>query len=155
MNIKPVAFTVAFDRKVGVLKTPIGIYTTKDFNKSFKGIKKAYSALWDTGSNISVISADLASKMRLEPVGTMNVETAGGKIIMNKYIISVSLPNHLNIENIMISSGNLGEGVDILIGMDIITLGDFSITNYNNKTIFSFRFPSVKEIDFVKEETNK
>ena len=84
----------------------------------------------------------------------MHVDTANGHVVMNKYIVSIRLPNHLNIENIMISSGKLGPGVDILIGMDIITLGDFSITNYDNKTIFSFRFPSVKEIDFVKEIDN-
>lgn len=35
--------------------------------------------------------------------------------------------------------------------MDIIKHGDFSITNINNKTTFSFRIPSTKEIDYVKE----
>lgn len=35
--------------------------------------------------------------------------------------------------------------------MDIITYGDFSITNYNGRTTFSFRIPSVNEVDFVSE----
>ena len=35
--------------------------------------------------------------------------------------------------------------------MDIITFGDFVITNINNLTVFSFRFPSQTTIDFVKE----
>lgn len=43
---------------------------------------------------------------------------------------------------------------DILIGMDIITLGDFAITNVGGKTVFSFRTPSTKMIDYV-EEINK
>jgi hypothetical protein len=30
-------------------------------------------------------------------------------------------------------------------------MGDFSITNYNNKTTMSFRTPSLYEIDYVKE----
>ena len=38
--------------------------------------------------------------------------------------------------------------------MDIIRHGDFSITNVNNKTTFSFRTPSVEEIDYVKESRN-
>lgn len=42
-------------------------------------------------------------------------------------------------------------GFDLLIGMDIITTGDFSITNVGGKTIFSFRVPSIKELDYVKE----
>ena len=46
---------------------------------------------------------------------------------------------------------DLGDDIDVLIGMDIIQHGDFSITNVNNKTTFSFRTPSMKEIDYVKE----
>ena len=152
MKLQPISFTMSVDSKVGVLKTPIGIYTTKEFNKGFKPQKKQYIALWDTGSTMTVISDELANKLDLEPVGEMIVETAGGRIKTNKYIISLHLPNRLNIENVMISSGKLGPGIDILIGMDIITLGDFAITNYNNKTVFSFRFPSSEVIDFVKDE---
>ncbi len=154
MKLDPISFTLAVDRKVGVLKTPIGIYTTEGFNKSFKGVKKHYTALWDTGSTMTVISDELASKLNLEPVGEMIAETAGGRYVAKKYVISLHLPNRLNIENVMISSGKLGPGIDILIGMDIITLGDFAITNYNNKTVFSFRFPSSEVIDFVKEKVN-
>jgi hypothetical protein len=43
---------------------------------------------------------------------------------------------------------------DILIGMDIITIGDFSITNVDKKTVFTFRFPSIKTIDYVEEVNN-
>ncbi|MBO6195188.1 MAG: retropepsin-like domain-containing protein [Bacilli bacterium] len=154
MKLEPISFTMSVDRKVGVLKTPIGIYTTEGFNKSFKGVKKHYIALWDTGSTMTVISEELAKEMNLEPVGEMVAETAGGRYVAKKYIISLHLPNRLNIENVMISSGKLGPGIDILIGMDIITLGDFAITNYNNKTVFSFRFPSSEVIDFVKEKVN-
>ena len=64
---------------------------------------------------------------------------------------SLRLPNNLQIQNVMVSSGNLGEGVDFLIGMDIITLGDFSITNLNGNTMFSFRFPSCETINYVEQ----
>lgn len=40
---------------------------------------------------------------------------------------------------------------DILIGMDIITLGDFAVTNYEGVTKLSFRVPSQRHIDFVEE----
>lgn len=154
MKLNPISFTLTVDRKVGVLKTPVGIYTTKELNKGFKPLKRHYIALWDTGSTMTVISDELASKLNLEPVGEMVAETAGGRYKANKYILSLHLPNRLNIENVMIASGKLGPGIDILIGMDIITLGDFAITNYNNKTVFSFRFPSSEIIDFVKKEKN-
>ena len=34
--------------------------------------------------------------------------------------------------------------------MDVITLGDFSITNHKGITCMSFRIPSSHEIDYVK-----
>ena len=39
----------------------------------------------------------------------------------------------------------------MLIGMDIINLGDFAITNKNGNTKFTFEIPSSRDIDFVKE----
>ncbi len=41
---------------------------------------------------------------------------------------------------------------DVLIGMDIISQGDFSITHEGNRTIFSFQTPSTHNIDFVEEQ---
>lgn len=152
MNIKPIAFTVASNKRLGLLTSPVNIYSTDKFNKDFKKKKDVYTALWDTGSSMTVISDSLATELRLAKAGTIDAETAGGNFKANKYIISISLPNRLNIENVMIASGKLGPDIDILIGMDIITLGDFAITNYNNKTVFSFRFPSSEIIDFVKND---
>ncbi|MEK0338302.1 MAG: hypothetical protein QQN41_12795, partial [Nitrosopumilus sp.] len=42
-------------------------------------------------------------------------------------------------------------GHDIIIGMNIITQGDFSITNLNNQTWMSFRIPSLNATDYVQE----
>jgi hypothetical protein len=44
------------------------------------------------------------------------------------------------------------EDFGVLIGMSIINKGDFSISNYDNKTTLSFRIPSVKETDYTKEK---
>ena len=64
------------------------------------------------------------------------------------------LPNGVTIKNILVSCADLGDDIDVLIGMDIIRHGDFSITNINNRTTFSFRTPSIKEIDYVEESKN-
>jgi preprotein translocase subunit SecA len=42
-------------------------------------------------------------------------------------------------------------GTDVLIGMDIISKGDFSITASQQKTKFSFQIPSTHDTDYVKE----
>jgi hypothetical protein len=47
----------------------------------------------------------------------------------------------------------LAGGIEALIGMDIITLGDFSITNHKGVTCMSFRIPSGHEIDYVVNST--
>ena len=47
------------------------------------------------------------------------------------------------------------KGIDCLLGMDIISLGDFSITNFEGKTWLSFRIPSQHKVDFVEKVNNE
>lgn len=54
----------------------------------------------------------------------------------------------------LVGEGLLPPGIDMLIGMDIITLGDFALTHKNNGTVFSFQIPSTHEYDFVKQIQN-
>lgn len=43
------------------------------------------------------------------------------------------------------------QGIDVLIGMDVISKNDFAISNYNGKTQFSFRIPSQNDVDYKAE----
>lgn len=54
------------------------------------------------------------------------------------------------VPSVRVTKGNLGTA-DILIGMNIINLGDFAVTNKNGATKFTFRVPSQTDIDFVLE----
>jgi hypothetical protein len=47
-------------------------------------------------------------------------------------------------------SGEKDGPADLLIGMDIIGQGDFAVTVEQGRTLFSFRFPSYRSINFVK-----
>jgi len=107
-------------------------------------------ALWDTGAVVSTIDAKVAKDLGLESVGKTAVSHAKGRDIANQFFINMRLPNGLAIPNIIVLEGNL-TGFDILIGMDIIGLGDFSITNKDDKTIFSFQIPSTHDIDFAED----
>lgn len=144
-----IAFTTSGKGRLNVLKSNVEVLTDKKINPD--SIKQKYDAIWDTGATNTVISNRVAKEMNLVPIGMVTVSTANGMTETYKYIISLVLPNKLKIEDIEVTSGNLGEGVDLLIGMDIISLGDFAITNVNNKTVFSFRFPSCKTVDYCKE----
>jgi len=52
--------------------------------------------------------------------------------------------------NISVIAGDI-QGADVLIGMDIISLVDFAITNANKETNF-LRFPSFEAVDFYKRD---
>jgi hypothetical protein len=67
----------------------------------------------------------------------------------NVYLLNVLLPNGATIIKVKALEGT-PNNCDMLIGMDVITLGDFAVTNFNGKTMFSFRIPSMTEIDFTK-----
>lgn len=109
-----------------------------------------FVGLWDTGATGSMITLDVANKLGLKPIGKMKVFTASGSEIRNVYKINLLLLNGVGFHSINVVDGNL-TGMDVLIGMDIIAKGDFSITNVGGNTCFSFRYPSVREVNFAEE----
>lgn len=108
------------------------------------------NAIWDTGAMRSLITPGLAAKLNLKPVAKALMATPSDKNIQsNVFLISIHLPNRTTIINVQALEGT-PNSCDMLIGMDVITLGDFAVTNHNGKTMFSFRMPSMDEIDFTK-----
>ena len=144
------AFTLDSKLSLNVLCTPVELKIEKSINPDYKKENKVYNAIWDTGATNTVISKELAQKLKLTPNGVAKCNTAGGLIEAKKYIISLKLPNQVEILDIHVTEGTLS-GADFLIGMDVITLGDFAISNVDGKTTFSFRIPSCERVDFVKE----
>lgn len=66
------------------------------------------------------------------------------------------LRNNVIVSDILVIGSEIGnQGIDLLIGMDIIGLGDFAVTNLNGVTQFTFRLPSVESIDFVNQPLNQ
>jgi predicted aspartyl protease len=109
-------------------------------------------ALVDTGASNTCISKQLADKLDLEIVGGGLMDTAGGLCEANLYEIDLIMRNNVSFSNIraMEFTSADNRAFDILIGMDILTLGDLAITNHNHQTVLSFRVPpDTKHIDFV------
>ena len=84
---------------------------------------------------------------------------AGGKSSNNTYLVNIALPNNVMVHHVRVTEIQLipddnasdDEQPQLLIGMDIIGLGDFAVTNVNSRTTFSFRIPAVEEIDFIPD----
>ena len=109
------------------------------------------SGIWDTGATGTAITQHLVGQLGLVATGKRNVETANGRALQDTYMIDVGLPNNVVVRGIEANAvPSLPSDNEVLIGMDIITLGDFSITHYKGKTCMSFRVPSLHEIDYSK-----
>ena len=143
------AFTCKYSSIAGQIITSCEV---SDFIKdvSQKYSMTTFDALWDTGATCSAISKNVVKKLNLIPVSKVTVDHANGQSIVNVFEISLTLPNKTLFQSIRVTECALS-GFDLLIGMDVISHGDFSISNLNGKTTFSFRIPSYKETDYESE----
>ena len=109
-------------------------------------------ALWDTGATNSCISTNVVQALSLIPTGQKNICTPSGSDVVNTYLVNITLPNNVVIPDIEVCDSQIGnQGLDLLVGMDIINQGDLSVTNFNGQTVFSFCTPSTRRVDYVKE----
>lgn len=105
--------------------------------------------MWDTGTSMSGISKTLVEKLNLIPIGQGIVGTPNGDRNVAIYHISLFLPNDVLIPDLAVLCIDTKQGTDLLIGMDVISQGDFSITNADGRTYFSFRIPSIENNDYT------
>lgn len=109
-------------------------------------------ALWDTGASVTCISKCVVEKLGLIPTGKQRMYTPSGGGTANTYLLNIKLPNNILIPAIKVCDSEIDkQGLDVLIGMDIISKGDFAVSNYNGKTVFSFRTPSKQLTDYVEQ----
>jgi len=150
-------FTTRYPIKVPALVTQIGLSLPADPQKGETVTKTVESkAIWDTGATNSVITEKLAKELNLQPISKVNVIGVHGSEIKNAYLINIYLPSKVCINYARVTECKQLSGTDelgMLIGMDIISLGDFAVTNLE-KTVLSYRVPSEKEIDFLKDNKN-
>lgn len=111
---------------------------------------KQYKALWDTGATGTVVTKKIVDDLGLKQIGVVKVFHANGDSLRPVYLINIMLPHNVGFIYVRVTLGEL-TGFDVLIGMDIISQGDFVITNTNGLTTFSFRSPSCECIDFVEQ----
>ena len=110
------------------------------------------NALWDTGASRSVLTSDLVRKLGLVPSGLTEVHHGGGSSKSNTYIVNFYLPNGVGMIGIVATEFEASHAdFGALIGMDVIGVGDFAVTNVGGQTWMSFRTPSYASIDYVVE----
>lgn len=107
-------------------------------------------ALWDTGATSTCISDAVVNALNLIPISYTKNHTAGGEVTSPLYLVDIVLRNNVKVTDLMVLGTDIGkQGIDLLIGMDIINMGDFAVSNFEGQTVFSFRFPSQAKTDYV------
>ena len=151
-NIIQKAFTIEYSRVVNVLETRVRIseyFDSDTYKDTFYPSIFEFNATWDTGAMTSVISTNVIEKLSLEPIGKETVGHGGGISVANKYLVNIFLPNEIIFTSLEVLGMPIS--VDILIGMDIISQGDFAITASQGNTKFSFHIPSTHNTDYMIE----
>jgi hypothetical protein len=83
------------------------------------------------------------------------VNHARGSEQANTYIVDILLPMGVGFKEVQVTEGKLGT-CGLLIGMDIIAAGDFSLTRKGPESWFSFRLPPTGQgIDYVVQIDNQ
>lgn len=109
-------------------------------------------ALWDTGAMTTCISTALAAGLGLEPTDEVSVVGANNEPFKAPvYSVKIKMGSFVIPMHQVIGLPMAGSSHSVIIGMDIISLGDLAITNYSGRTVITFRTPSLETINYVDE----
>lgn len=117
----------------------------------YKDKRMSTYAIWDTGASNTHITENVIEAFEMESSGTKKAICHSGEILLSTYTVTIGLPTNALLENhIVYSTTNMtikDFDIGLVIGMDIIRLGDFHFDNCEEKTIFTFRHPFDGERD--------
>lgn len=135
------AFTLKYNRLMNFLPYEVEV--------SFLNNKiKLKKAIWDTGASASSINIKYAEVLGLKPVSYTTINTANGPCPVPMFYVDIKFNENLSINGVLVTGANLVE-IDMLLGMDIIMRGQFTISNNSEGTTISFLSPSGPTTDYV------
>lgn len=152
------AFTVAGDGLLREITAPVKVGFAVELAKLFglSSVPVDFTSLWDTGATNTSVSKRLVAQLKLIPIDKKPVCCAGKTYDSGVYKIDLFLPNMVRINNVNVTEFEDNGRFDVLVGMDVIVQGDFSITNCNKKTLCSFRMPpDIEHIDYVATKKHR
>lgn len=140
------------------LPVPVSFFLPVASSQTIPSGLTQFQGIWDTGASNTVISSRVAQQLGLTPTSfTPNpVLTGGGEVAhapvhLLEVVLYTGLACQMLVNGLFVTELPDLKNADVLIGMDIISLGDFAVTNVGGKGCVSFRMPSLKKIDFVPE----
>jgi hypothetical protein len=99
------------------------------------------------------VSTQLAESLDLKLLDPVTLSSFLGEKEVNVCLIDIEFPDGTIIRNIKSMIIEMKSDFDIIIGMNIIRLGNFSLVNDNGNTVMTFSLPSSnKPVDSMKPE---
>jgi len=146
MNANPAAYRAIFTTYEGItreLTTSASIVPIDTDDAALYGVPAAIKAVWDTGATMTCIKPALRDRLKLRPLEDSRTEFASvsGKLTAELTLVNLLLMPGLEIENCSVYIMDFPGDADILIGMNIIRMGDFAVCNAGGTTSFSFAIP--------------
>jgi predicted aspartyl protease len=147
MDKKCATLTYTFTSLIDAILTPVEL-----FSDVYDEVTSCLTnALWDTGAMVSVVSPEVAAKLKLDIVDSIQIVGINGESLAEVAVISIHFPNGAVIEDVRVAICSMSSGNEMIIGMDVITQMDIAITNGGGQTQLSFAIPPFENrIDFSK-----
>lgn len=98
----------------------------------------------DTGATSTMISEQVADELRLYPCGEVSVSGVHGTNKSELYFLDVVFGDFI-LSNHRVSGSTGDAGFDILIGMDILTLGEFEFVKIHGRQFFRWGIPKLND----------
>ncbi len=146
---KAVTVHIPISPKIAIIvDVKLGFYVKVQGNEKYVSLN--LKALIDTGANGSCISRRIAEDCNLKKISFVKIRSIQGESILPVYEADIQLDNDTCFKNIAFTETAGSKHFDVIIGMDILSCGDFAFSSDNNGLVFSMRFPSKKvPIDFT------
>ena len=140
------SFTTYSQGLRNVLKNEVGIAAAGGDSQD----AKPFLAVWDTGATATIVTKRVVDECGLIQTGLTEVRGVHDlSETKPTYLVNLFLPNKVRVTDLKVAEAPLPGDADVLVGMDIIGMGDFAVSSYQGNTSFSFRIPSVERVDFL------
>lgn len=102
-------------------------------------------AVWDTGASCSIVTRRVAEMLRLPQRGGATLRGplgSSGNVARSSARVMVALgSNSIPLDVVIADMAHSDIDCDVLLGLDFITLGDFTITHDGELLAMSFTYP--------------
>ena len=106
---------------------------------------KLYKGVWDTGSPCSGITQKVVDDLHLKATGKTRVYSIVDSKKTPEYEIDFIFGKQCleGRRAVRVKHLSLERDTDVCIGMNVISHGDFYVTNIDGRTVFCFRYPAM------------